>query len=312
MTALHRHDLPQMNPAKPFLVWTGMETDLIFNRGIDVPGFAAFPLLENPETRALILEYYRAQIRLAAEFGTGTILESTTWMANPDRAAPLGYGADGLAAINRDAIALMAEARAAEPLAAVVISANVGPRGDGYDGGSAMPIPQAEAYHRAQIAALADTDVDVISAYTMTSQTEASGIVRACAGFGLPVVVAFTVETDGRLPDGQPLADAIAETDAATGGSAAYFMVNCAHPDHFTDVLGGSHRLKGIVVNASRCSHAELDEAETLDDGNPEELGAQIAALARAFPAISVVGGCCGTDLRHLREMAQAITEATA
>lgn len=310
MTAHYRENLPQLRAATPFLAWTGMETDLIFNCGVDLPGFASFPLLERAETRAIVLDYYRAQIRLAAEFGLGTILESTTWMANLDRAAPLGYGAGQLAEINCDAIALMTEARAAETHAPVVLSANVGPRGDGYGEGD-MSAAQAEAYHRPQIAALARTNVDVVSAYTMTNAAEAIGIVRACASLGLPVVVAFTVETDGRLPDGQPLAEAIAATDAATDAAAAYYMVNCAHPEHFDTVLNGSHRLKGLVVNASRCSHAELDEAETLDDGNPEELGAQIGALARAYPEICVVGGCCGTDMRHLRHMARAVTGAT-
>ena len=184
-----------------------------------------------------------------------------------------------------------------------VISANVGPRADAYSPSEQMSAEEAEAYHVEQITALAETHVDMISGYTLAYPAEAVGIVRAAKVFKIPVVIAFTVETNGRLPTGTSLEEAITQVDAKTDGYAAYFMINCAHPDHFVNVLTDGpwmKRVRGIIANVSRCSHAELDEAEELDNGNPNELGQQLAEIRRRFPHIGVLGGCCGTDMRHL------------
>ena len=291
-----------------YLAWCGLETDLIFNRGIDLPEFASFPLLEKPETRAMLLDYAIAQIDLVRARGLGIILESVTWIANRDRAAPLGYTSDELVTVNRDAVAILVEARAVRPGAEVLISVNVGPRGDGYTGGGEMSADEAEDYHAHQIGAVAGTKTDIISGYTLTDANEAIGIARAARALDMPSVISFTVETDGRLPNGQTLDHAISHCDAATSASPLYYMVNCAHPDHFSETLTGNPRLQGAVVNASRCSHAELDEAEKLDDGDPEETGRDLAALAGRYPSLRVFGGCCGTDLRHLGEMAKRIS----
>ncbi len=303
--------------ADRFVCHTGIETDLIFNKGRDLPGFAAFPLLETPEDRALLRGCYDALAALAHEHGAGAILESPTWMANRDRAAALGYDPGRLAAANRDAIALMAEIRGARggdglPL---VISGNVGPRGDAYAPKDQMTASEARDYHAEQIEWLAGTEADIVSIYTVAYTAEAAGFARAARDIGMPAVVSFTVETDGRLPDGTPLDRAVAEVDAASEAWCDHFMLNCAHPDHFAGRLPDGAwrvRLRGMVVNASRMSHAELDEAETLDDGDPDELGRQIADLRRAFPALRVIGGCCGTDMRHIARMLAETVEVAA
>lgn len=292
---------------KHFVVWVGMETDLIFNQGIDLPGFASFPLLEKPDTRALMRDYVSRQIDLAMQYGLGTILESCTWIANRDRAKDLGYDAERLAAVNRDAIALLAEIRADKGAANVLISANIGPRDDAYAPADTMAPDEAEAYHGMQLDSLMKTAVDLISGYTLTNAGEAIGLTRAAEKRDMHCVISFTVETDGRLPSGQALDEAIAETDAATNAGPLYYMINCAHPDHFAGTLTGNPRLRGIVMNASRCSHAELDEATELDDGDPQELGAQVASLVSEFPDMKVFGGCCGTDLRHIDAMSKNV-----
>ncbi|MDB2407970.1 homocysteine S-methyltransferase family protein [Jannaschia sp.] len=288
----------------PWLTWTGLETDLIFNRGVELPGFASFPLLAEAETRALLIEAAQAQIAVARASGMGTILEASTWMANPDRAAPLGYAPEALDAINRDAIAALSGLRARD----VLISGNVGPRCDPYRGVEEAAPEDAQAYHSPQLAALAAAGADLVTAYTLGDVGEAVGIARAAQAVGLSLVISFTVETDGRLISGETLDQAIGRVDVASGGSVAYFMVNCAHPDHIGPALTGNARLRGLVVNASRCSHAELDASETLDDGDPVALGAEVAALLRANPALRVFGGCCGTDMRHLKAMMEALT----
>lgn len=295
--------------ASLFLTYTGMETDLIFNQGVDLPGFASFPLMETTQGRELLKGYLKDLIALGQETGTGVVLESPTWVANRDRGAAIGYAPDDLKRLNQSAIAMMAAVRAESPLVPIVISANIGPREDAYAPEAQMTPDEAEHYHAEQISILAETDVDVISGYTLAYPSEAIGIVRAARRFGLPVVISFTVETDGRLPTGASLQEAISEVDAATDGFAAYFMINCAHPEHFSSVLEDApwmQRIKGIVANASRCSHAELDDAEELDDGNPTELGSQLSDIKRRFPHIQVLGGCCGTDMRHMTQISKA------
>ena len=300
MTALLNADLR-------YLTHVGAETDIIFNRGIDLPEFSLYPFLETENGRALITEYAKAQIAIAAQAGLGTILETATWMANVDRAAALNYDGPALDRINAAAVSLLREA-SRDAQTPVLISGNLGPRSDAYAPTEQMNADDAAAYHSRQIASL--READLISAYTLPYVAEAIGIARAAQGADMPVVISFTVETDGRLPDGTTLRDAIAQCDAATDAAPLHYMLNCAHPDHFAQMLADGPampRLKGVVVNASRCSHAELDEAETLDDGNPAELGQQLATIAAAHSALQVFGGCCGTDARHLHEIATAI-----
>ena len=301
--------LPQMN-GQLFLTYVGAETDLIFNQNVDLPGFATFPLLETDAGRTLLKGYMNTLIEEARKAGAGVVLESPTWVANRDRGAAIGYSPETLRDRNIQAIDLMTGIRADNDDIAVVISANVGPRADAYAPSDLMTAREAEAYHGDQIGALAQTQVDLISGYTIADVQEAIGIVRAARRHDLPVIIAFTVETDGRLPTGLPLREAVQAVDEATDMYAAYFMVNCAHPDHIAPTLTSEPwllRLRGIVANASRCSHAELDEATELDSGNPEEFGALLARIARAYPHINILGGCCGTDMRHIRQIAVAL-----
>lgn len=192
----------------------------------------------------------------------------------------------------------------------MVIGGCIGPRGDGYDPGEIMTEAEAEAYHARQIGILADTAADMISAYTLTNAPEAIGITRVSMKAGIPVVISFTVETDGKLPIGQTLGDAVKSVDPATGNGPAYFMINCAHPTHFQEALAGNPRIRGLRANASSCSHDKLDNCEVLDDGNPVELGSQFADLMRANPQLTVIGGCYGTDHRHIEQISLAIKAA--
>lgn len=305
---IYRDSFPPGN-VDLFLAYVGMETDLIFNQGVDLPGFASYPLLKTTEGQELLKGYMKDLIALGKETSAGVILESPTWVANRDRGAALGYGFDELKKLNQDAIAMMAAVRLESDHAPIVISANIGPREDAYAPSAQMTPEEAERYHAEQIAVLAETDVDVISGYTLAYPTEAIGMVRAARQFGVPVVISFTVETNGRLPTGESLDEAISGVDTATDGYAAYFMINCAHPEHFSGVLEDAswmQRVRGIIANASRCSHADLDEADELDDGNPSELGVQLSELRRRFPHIKVLGGCCGTDMRHMKQIVTA------
>lgn len=286
--------------------YVGMETDLIFTQQVDLPEFAAFPLLETKHGRSLLRGYYDRQITLAGRNRAGVILESATWLANCDRGRKVGYTPTTLVTANQNAMALMAAARSDAGYDHVLLSANVGPAQDAYASQATLTRSQAVEYHSAQIGTLAQTEADLISGYTLAYSDEAAGIAQAARKFGLPSVIAFTVETDGCLPSGQHLQDAITEVDHATGSAPMYYMVNCAHPSHFLHVLDGGdwmERLGGIVANASSRSHAELDNAPELDAGDPVALAAQLAAIKARFPQILVLGGCCGTDMRHLEQI---------
>lgn len=308
----YRTALPQLN-GELFLTDGGIETTLIFHDGFDLPYFAAFDLLKNDGGREGLRNYYKPYAELAREHGVGFVLESATWRASPDWAEQLGYTAAALDDANRKAIELLQEIREENETeqTKMVISGCIGPRGDGYSPDELMTEVEAELYHAVQIGTFANTAADMITAITMTHAEEAIGIARAAKTVGLPVVISFTVETDGRLPTGQTLQDAIEQTDAATGNTPAYYMINCAHTTHFEDALAAGEawagRIRGLRANASRMSHAELDEAEELDDGSPEEFGHDHGELRSAFSHINVFGGCCGTDLRHVEKVVKSV-----
>lgn len=309
--AKYRKSLPHLG-GRLFLTDGGIETSLIFQDGLDLPHFAAFHLLRDMAGRSALVRYYERYIEIAKADGAGFILESPTWRASTDWGDKLGYSRDDMAAVNAKSIELMHALREAHETTRMpmVVSGCVGPRGDGYDPGQVMSVADAEAYHAHQIATFADAGADMVSAITLTNANEATGVARAAAKAGMPVALAFTVETDGRLPTGQTLAEAIDQVDAATENGPLYYMISCAHPTHFDEVLrtGGdwTRRLGGLRANASRRSHQELNDSPDLDAGNPIELGRQYLELVHLMPRINVLGGCCGTDHRHVAAISLA------
>ncbi|HEV3376633.1 MAG TPA: homocysteine S-methyltransferase family protein [Thermoleophilaceae bacterium] len=307
----YRDQLPQLG-GELFLTDGGIETVLIFHEGLDLPAFAAFGLLKDGDGTDRLRSYYTPYVQLARERGVGFVLESPTWRASPRWAAELGYDREQLDVLNRKAIALLEQIRAEHEQGGppLVISGCIGPQDDGYNPTELLSAEAAQEYHSTQIRTFADTAADMVTAITMTYADEAIGIVRAAAAAGMPAAISFTVETDGRLPSGQALGEAIEQVDRETGESPSYYMINCAHPTHFTSVLeegdGWRERIRGLRANASTMSHAELDEAEELDDGDPADLGARYAALREQLPRLCVLGGCCGTDHRHVAEIRDA------
>jgi S-methylmethionine-dependent homocysteine/selenocysteine methylase len=309
---LHRDDLPQLGD-RPLLSDSGLETDLIFNKGWDLPGFASFPLLESDEGRSTLQAYYREHVAVAAEHGLGFVFETVTWRSNPEWGARLGYTQDRLDHLDREAVDLVEGIRDTSPEVAgpMVISGLLGPRGDGYVVDQAMTVAQARDYHSHQVRVLAGTECDLISVLTLNYADEGIGVALAARDAEIPVALSFTVETNGRLPDGTTLQDTIKAVDDATDGYVAYYGVNCAHPDHVQADIDPDadwvSRVSWVRANASRLSHAELDEAVELDPGDPVELGHDYARLRAALPGLTVFGGCCGTDVRHIREIASSV-----
>ncbi|MEA2025281.1 MAG: homocysteine S-methyltransferase family protein [Chloroflexota bacterium] len=294
----------------------GMETTFIFLDGMDLPEFASFPLLDSATGRDRLRDYYHSYLRIAAEQDAGFVMEAPTWRANPDWGEKLGYGAAALDRINREAIAFMRELAAESGVEDIVVSGAIGPRGDGYVIGDAMTSGEAAAYHAPQVRSLAVAGADLVTALTLNYTEEAIGVARAAARVGVPAVISFTVETDGRLPSGEELGRAIERVDAEAPGTVAYFMINCAHPTHFADALEADapwlSRIRGLRANASAMSHAELDAATELDRGDPDDLAVRYAGLLSQVPEMNVLGGCCGTDHHHVAAIAGAINGPTA
>ena len=307
----YRQDLPQLS-GDFFLTDGGIETTLIFHDGLDLPYFASFDLLKNEEGRETLRRYFRTHAAVARDNGVGFILESATWRASPDWAEKLGYTSQELAEFNRQAIELCEEIRAEfeNDQTKMVISGCVGPRGDGYNPAELMTADAAEAYHAEQVETFKDSAADLITGVTMTTIDEAVGLTRAAQKADVPVVISFTVETDGRLITGHTIEQAINAVDEATDEGPVYFMINCAHPTHFDHALEAGetwvNRIRGLRCNASDLSHAELDEAEELDDGDPQEFGSQHRALRDRLGHFNIFGGCCGTDHRHVEAVFHA------
>ena len=310
--AKYRQSLPQLT-GELFLTDGGIETTLIFHYGLDLPLFSAFHLFASSDGEEALIRYFRTYAGLARKHGLGLILETASWRASSSWGEKLGYGAERLEDINRRSVSMLEKVRAEyeTPTMPIIISGCLGPRGDGYIPGERMTTREAEQYHTAQIETLAGTSVDALSALTMNYVEEALGITQSAKNSSVPVVISFTVETDGRLPTGQSLRDAIEQVDNETSGYPMYYMINCAHTSHFEHVLGAGEpwcdRIRGLRANASSMSHSELNEAPELDAGNPVVLGQDYARLKIGkLPKLSVVGGCCGTDDRHVEQMAFA------
>jgi len=305
----YRQGLPQLT-GRLFLTDGGIETTLIFREGLELPHFAAFDLLKTGEGRAALERYYRGYLALARHLGAGLVLEGPTWRANPDWGARLGYGPTDLAAANRAAIDMLDTLRDDSPGMTVVVSGCIGPRGDGYVADRTMTPSEAAGYHQPQIDVFAESSADMVCALTLNYVEEAIGIAMAAQRAGMPAALSFTVETDGRLPTGRSLGEALEAVDSATERYPAYYMINCAHPSHLRSALSAGEswmdRIRGLRANASRMSHAELNEAAELDAGNPGELGREYAELKAELRQLVVLGGCCGTDERHIAEIAAA------
>ena len=299
--------LPQLD-ADLFLTDGGLETTLVFDAGLDLPDFAAFPLLDGTRGQAALEAYYAPYLALAERLGRGIVLDTPTWRANPDWGTRLGYDPDRLAEVNRRSVGFVRALAAARPGLCAVLDGVVGPRGDGYVVAEVMSVEEAEDYHSLQLEAFAAAGADMATGVTLTYTAEAIGFVRAALTAGLPAVVSFTTDVDGRLPSGSALGEAITEVDEATEGAAAYFMLNCAHPTHFAEVLDPqapwTARIKGVRANASTLSHEELDAAPVLDRGDVPALARHYAALRDRLPDLRVVGGCCGTDHLHVTAIA--------
>ncbi|WP_216859404.1 homocysteine S-methyltransferase family protein [Sulfitobacter aestuariivivens] len=281
----------------------GIETAMIFHEGLDLPHFAAFTLYGRPEGRQALGRAAERSFAVAKEAGTGLVLDAETWRANLPWGAVMDLGRDEIAAINAQAVTYARMWRDQNETAQTPVAVNgvLGPLGDGYVPETAPDADEATMDYLTSARAIAVAGADLASAITMTSSAEATGAARAMRDAGLAHAICFTVETDGRLPSGETVGAAIDAVDAEQT-EPLFYGINCAHPAHFADALDipQARKIGMIRANASRLSHVELDAMDTLDAGDPEEWGQLCAGLAQMMPWLRLIGGCCGTDHRHL------------
>ena len=313
--AKYRNALPQLGN-EIFLTDGGLETTLLFHQNIDLPCFASYPLILDEDGREQLRQYFRPYLEEARHRGCGFILDTVTWRANSDWAAKLGHSAQDLARVNRASVEFARGLRdefegKGTP---IVIEGVIGPRGDGYRPDARMSIEEARGYHSVQIEQFRDAGADMVAAITMNYVEEGAGIALAAKQLEMPVAISFTVETDGRLPSGNTLASAIEAVDRVTGSAPIYYLINCAHPEHFAGELAGdgawTRRIRGLRANASTKSHAELDASTELDIGDPAGLAQHYSELRHRLGQLTVLGGCCGTDHRHLAAISDACLAA--
>ena len=301
-----------------YLTDGGIETDLIFNKGQTLPLFSAFVLNDTTQGREVIKQYYRDYLPVARDAGLPFLLTTDTWRASSNWADQLGYDPSALRRNNETAVELCGEMQDEFAAQSVVtrISGVLGPRLDAWVHDGAITVEEALSYHAPQIDTFAKAGVDEIAAITLTNTPEAIGIARAAKNAGLPVVLSFTVETDGTLPGGESLASAVERVDHETGGVPAFYMVSCAHPDHFAKVLMGdavlAKRIGGLRANASTKSHVELDQSPDIDIGDIDGFGKAHRPLIAALPNLTVIGGCCGTDHRHIASLCRHCLSAAS
>lgn len=306
---------PFINTHPLILTDAGLETDMIFNRGFELPAFAAHTLLDSPAGRTALTDYYLGFIELAEKQGAALLLDAPTWRAQSFFANELGVQASTLKETNEQAITFLREMIAARSShATVLVNAPIGPRGDAYAPEEWLSVEGYEAYHSEQLGWLAGQSADLVTALTFTNSAEALGITRAARKLALPIAISFTVETDGRLPSGECVNEAIEKVDQSTLGEPLYYLINCAHPDHMSSIFVGdqaSRRIKGMRCNASRMSHSELDAAPELDRGDCCDLASLCRAMKFVAPWLTIWGGCCGTDVSHVAAIAKAVCDQT-
>lgn len=303
-------DFPPRLEGKFYLTEGGTETEILYKWGFELPEFAMFPLLDNPKADQVIRDIYRRYFDAAEKHQTGLLILGHDYRASPDWGAKLGYTTEGLADMQRRTIEFLDDVRReyVGRVSDVYIAGCIGPRGDAYGTGGDISEEEAEEYHSVQLTTLKSTQADMAIAVTFNNVPEAVGVIRAAHRIGIPIGVSLTLTTEGVLRSGPTLREAIEVIEEKTNGSAAWYGTNCSHPLEFASALADEgpwlERLRYIRPNAVKMEKVALCKLGHLEDGDPVELGEQMGEVASKFPSADILGGCCGTDERHLGEIA--------
>jgi S-methylmethionine-dependent homocysteine/selenocysteine methylase len=306
---------PLQREGQLFLTDGGIETEIMYKWGFELPHFAMYPLLDNPDAMSAVRAMYRRYLDVVAKHRLSALMGGLDYRASPDWGALLGYSPEALAEANLRSIAFLRELadEYADDIPQILIAGYVGPRGDAYQTNRTITAAEAEDYHAVQLATLKAADVDLAWALTFNNIPEAIGVARAAARIGVPLAISFTLDTTSRLSSGPSLARAVETVETETDGAPAFYSLNCSHPVEFEPALtpgGWTERVRGFRPNASRMDKIALCKLGHLEEGDPVELGRLMGTLARRYPHMDVWGGCCGTGDVHLDQIARNVGAA--
>lgn len=299
-----------------YLAEGGTETEIMYRHGHPLREFAMFELMNKPAALADLKDMYRRYLDVAARHGFAAMVSGFDYRASPDWGEKLGYSEDSLRDMQYKCIDFLRNV--AKPyegqIPRIAIAGCLGPRGDAYSLNRDITATDAEAYHATQMQTLKDCGVDIVWAATINNVPEAVGISRAAARAGLPVNLAFTLDSSHKLKSGPSLKEAIEATDAEAGSARPDgYGINCSHPVEFLPALDDgvwTRRIRSLRPNAAKMDKVSLCKLGHIEEGDPEELGQMMGELARRFPDIDIWGGCCGSWDKHLDRIAQHVRAA--
>jgi S-methylmethionine-dependent homocysteine/selenocysteine methylase len=308
-------NFPKQRPNKLFLTEAGIETELMYKWGFEIPHFAMFALLENDQIVSTLRGMYRSYLDVAAKHEMSFLMGGFDYRASPDWAELLGYGPEALKEANLRCLDFHRQmgAEYASDVPEAVTMGCVGPRGDAYQLNRTISEAEAEDYHSVQLTTLRDAKVPLVYAATFNNIPEAVGVVRAARRLGLPIALSFSLDSNSKLKSGPSVKEAIEAVDEATDRAPEFYAINCSHPVEFEPALEpGSwiERLRNLRPNASKMEKIALCKLGHLEEGDPIELGQLMGQLAKRYPHMDIWGGCCGTGEVHLEEIARNVCAA--
>lgn len=303
---------PATREGELFLTEGGTETEVMFKWGFELPQFAMYPLLDNPEAVRVLQDMYRRYLAVAAKHRMSMLLGGLDYRASPDWGGLLGYSAEGLADMQHRSIEFLRDVARAHgsDVPRILIGGLIGPRGDAYELNRTITADEAEEYHAVQLQTLRAAQVEFACAMTFNNVEEAIGVTRAARRIGVPLIMSLSTEGGGNLASGPSIGEAITRIDSETGGGPACYALNCSHPEEFAHTLTDEpwvQRLRGFRPNAAKMEKIALCKLGHLEEGDPQDLGRRMGALAERFPHMDVWGGCCGTGDVHLDEIASNV-----
>lgn len=275
------------------------------------PDIANAGMVYDENGAAILASIYREYIETAKPFDLPIVILTPTWRASGERLERAGFlGKD----VNRDCFEFLARVRDGYGMYAekILVGGILSCRGDAYNTADALDADEAQAYHAYQVGRLASAGVDFLLASTIPASKEAAGMAAVMAECGLPYIISFIIRPSGKLLDGTPLVEAIAEIDVSVSPQPTAYMLNCVHPANARRTIAAGpnnsaqlkSRLIGLQGNASRMSPEELDGRVELDADPPERWARAMLSLHDDFD-MRILGGCCGTDNRHIARLVE-------
>ena len=310
-----RTTLPPQEEGRFYLTEGGTETELMYKHGFELPHFAMFPLLDNPEAVSKMREMFRSYLDVAAKHEFCALMGGLDYRASPDWGELLGYSPAGLSDANLQSIEFLRDVAGeySSDIPEILFQGLIGPRGDAYERNETITENEAEDYHAVQLETLKKADVDLALAITFNNIPESVGVARAAAEIGIPLAISLTLDSSSKLRSGPSLAEAITTIDKEPDQSPEYYLINCSHPVEYEPAIEPGEwieRIRGVRPNASKMEKIALCKIGHLEDGDPEELGTLCGDLARRYPHMDIWGGCCGTWDKHLDEIARNVRAA--